>query len=369
MEENMKKSKLGILIHGAGWVSTQHIEAYKNNPFTEIVAISSRTLEGAQARAKDEGLDVPVFDNYEKALTAPGVDIVSVCTPQHLHADNVILAAQAQKHIVIEKPACQTLDELQRMQTAVKKAQVKTIVSFVLRWNPLFQMLKRMTRDDTFGEIYSVETDYQSYCGDWWGGFPMGRTVAMGGSAFLTAGCHAIDALRWFAAQDEYSAADPAEVFAYQGGKRGQSTRQYNPLTNDWHEGDPLEFPGLEMALVKFSNGVLGKVSANFECIQPYALPIEIFGDKGTVKDNKVWSHKYPGQKDWIELPTICPDNADVSHHPFQGEIDHFIDCVHHDQESHCNLDDAAKTHEIVFGAFESYRTGQPVKLPLAIES
>ena len=166
----MKKSKLGILIHGAGWVSTQHIEAYKNNPFTEIVAISSRTLEGAQARAKDEGLDVPVFDNYKKALTAPGVDIVSVCTPQHLHADNVILAAQAQKHIVIEKPACQTLDELQRMQTAVKKAQVKTIVSFVLRWNPLFQMLKRMTRDDTFGEIYSVETDYQSYCGDWWGG-------------------------------------------------------------------------------------------------------------------------------------------------------------------------------------------------------
>ena len=72
----MKKSKLGILIHGAGWVSTQHIEAYKDNPFTEIVAISSRTLEGAQARAKDEGLDVPVFDNYEKALTASGVDIV-----------------------------------------------------------------------------------------------------------------------------------------------------------------------------------------------------------------------------------------------------------------------------------------------------
>jgi predicted dehydrogenase len=105
MEEDMKKSKLGILIHGAGWVSTQHIEAYKNNPFTEIVAISSRTLEGAQARAKNEGLDVPVFDDYEKAITAPGVDIVSVCTPQHLHADNVVLAAQAQKHIVIEKPA------------------------------------------------------------------------------------------------------------------------------------------------------------------------------------------------------------------------------------------------------------------------
>ncbi|MGD8290932.1 MAG: Gfo/Idh/MocA family oxidoreductase, partial [Desulfobacterales bacterium] len=153
----MGNSKLGILIHGAGWVSTQHIQAYKNNPFTEIVAISSRTLEGAQARADDEGLDVPVFDDYKQALAVSDVDIVSVCTPQHLHADNVVLAAEARKHIVIEKPACQNLDELKRMQIAVKNAQVKTIVSFVLRWNPLFEMLKRMTRDDAFGEIYSVE--------------------------------------------------------------------------------------------------------------------------------------------------------------------------------------------------------------------
>lgn len=364
----MGKPKLGVLIHGAGWVSTQHIAAYQNNPSTEVVAICSRTVESAQARATESGLDVPVFDNYEKALATDGIDIVSVCTPQHLHADNVILAAQAQKHIVIEKPACQTLDELKRMQTAVKKAGVKTVVSFVLRWNPLFETLKRMTCDDTFGELYCVETDYQSYCGDWWGGYPVGRTVAMGGSAFLTAGCHAIDALRWFAAADEFGAADPVEVFAYQGGKRGQSTRQYNPLTNDWHEGDPLEFHGLEMALVKFSNGVLGKVSANYECIQPYAFPIEIFGDKGTVKNNKIWSHKYPGQKDWVELPTICPDSSDVSHHPFQGEIDHFVECIHNDCESHCNLDDAAKTHEIVFAAFGSYRTGQPVALPLATE-
>ena len=112
MEEDMKKSKLGVLIHGAGWVSTQHIAAYMNNPYTEIVAVSSRTLEGAQARAEGFGLDVPVFDNYEKALAAPDVDIVSVCTPQQLHAEHVITAAQAQKHIVIEKPACQTLDEL-----------------------------------------------------------------------------------------------------------------------------------------------------------------------------------------------------------------------------------------------------------------
>ena len=110
----------------------------------------------------------------------------------------------------------------------------------------------------------------------------------------------------------------------------------------------------------------MGKVSANFECIQPYAFPIEIFGNKGSVKNNRIWSHKYPEQKEWKVIDAICPDSSDVTHHPFQGEIDHFIECIENDVESHCNLDDAIKTHEVVFAAQECYRTGQPVKLPLA---
>jgi predicted dehydrogenase len=357
--------KLGVLIHGAGWVSTQHIAAYQNNPHAEIRAISSRTRDGARRRARESGLDVPCFDDYAQALALPGVDIVSICTPQELHAANAIAAARAGKHLVIEKPAAQTPAELRAMAAAVRKARVKTVVSFVLRWNPLFQTLKRMTADGAFGEIYHVETDYQSYCGDWWGGYGEGRTKAKGGSAFLLAGCHAIDALRWFAGAGEFEAADPVEVFAYCGGKRGRSTTQYDPKSNTWHRGAPLEYAGLELALVRFANGALGKVSTNFECIQPYAFPIEIFGDRGSVKNNRVWSHKFPGQRDWVELPVICPDNSDVAHHPFQGEINHFVECILANRESHANLADAVKTHAVVFAAQECYRTGKPVKLPL----
>ena len=357
--------KLGVLIHGAGWVSTQHIEAFKKNRHAEIVAICSRTVDGAKRRAKESGLDVPCFDDYRKALALPGVDIVAVCTPQHLHAENTIAAAQAGKHIVIEKPVAQSLQELRTMQAAVRKAKVKTVVSFVLRWNPLFQRLKKMSAKGAFGEIYCVEADYQSYSGDWWGGYAEGRTKAMGGSPFLVAGCHAIDALRWFAGAGEFEAADPVEVFAFKGGKRGRSTKQYNPVTNTWHKAAPLEYPGLEMALVRFANGVLGKVSTNFECIQPYSFPVEIFGDKGSVKNHRVWSHTFPKQKDWVTLTDIGPESSDVSHHPFQGEINHFVDCIRTGRESHCNLADAIKTHEVVFAARECYRTKKPVRLPL----
>ena len=117
--------------------------------------------------------------------------------------------------------------------------------------------------------------------------------------------------------------------------------------------------------MIKFANGALGKVSVNYGCIMPYTFPLEIFGNRGSIKDNRIWSHKFPGQDGWVEIPAILPDSADVTHHPFQGQMDHFVNCILTDQESHCNLEDAIKTHEVAFAALECYETGQPVRLPL----
>lgn len=361
----MKKKKFGVLIHGAGWVAGQHAAAFNNHPHSEVVAVSSRSKNGAARFVAEHGLDAAVFDDLHAALAHDGVDIVCVCTPQHLHGENVLAAAAAGKQIVIEKPAALSLVELRRMQDAVHRAGVKTVVSFVLRWNPLFQHIKKRLAAQDLGELYGVETDYQSYNADWWGGWEEGRRADTGVSAMTVAGCHAVDALRWFAAPGEFEAADPVEVFAMAGGRRKGRREQYNPLEGTWHEGTPLEYDGLEMALVRFSNGVLGKVSVNFECIQPYAFPVRVFGDRGTIRDDRLYAPARPGHQGWAEIPGIRPDSSDVSHHPFQAQADHFIDCLLRGVESHCNLADAAKTHEIVFATRECYRTGQPVKLPL----
>jgi predicted dehydrogenase len=363
----MAKRTFGVLIHGAGWVSAQHIAAFQHNPATQVVAISSRSLASAQRRAAEAGLtDVACFDDLRRALGHPGVDIVSICTPQHVHCANVLAAASAGKHLVIEKPAGISLDELRKMRDAVRRAGVKTIVSFVLRWNPLFQMLKALSAQGAFGRLYAVETDYLSHNGSWWSGWRDTYTKKQGVSAMLVAGCHAIDALRWFAAKGQFEAAEPVEVFAMEGGYRKGRRDSYDPLRNIWLQGvPPMEYNGLELALVRFANGVLGKVSVNFDCVMPYRFPIRIFGDRGSVFDNRLWSHRFAGQKDWVELPTILPDSVDVSHHPFQAQMDHFVECLQDGVESHCNLDDALKTHEVAFAALRCYRTKRPVRLPL----
>jgi len=96
------------------------------------------------------------------------------------------------------------------MLDAVRKAGVKTVVSFVLRWNPLFATIKAMVADDAVGDLYCVETDYQHDIASWWTGYEDARTKALGISALLTGGCHALDAARWFAAKGRYEAATPS---------------------------------------------------------------------------------------------------------------------------------------------------------------
>ncbi|MHB0957109.1 MAG: Gfo/Idh/MocA family protein [Pirellulaceae bacterium] len=358
---------LGVLVHGAGWVSTQHIAALLRNPHTEVVGICSKSVDEARHRALESGLkDIAVYDDMGRALEQSDVDIVAICTPQHLHCDNVCLAAQAGKHLIIEKPVGISLEQLRRMRDAVRAAKVKTVVSFVLRWNPLFRTIKTLLQDGAMGHPYYVEADYLSNNGSWWSGWNAARTLQQGVSALLVGGCHAVDALRWFAAPGEFEAARPVEVFAMAGGYRKGTTREYNPLTNTWVENaPPMEYDGLEVVLVKFSNGAMGKVSVNADCIMPYRFPIRIFGDRGSVFDNRLWSHKFPGQDDWITLPSISPDSSDVKHHPFQAEIDHFAQCVLDGVESHCNLEDAILTHEVVFAAQQCYQSRRPVALPL----
>jgi predicted dehydrogenase len=361
----MPGSTYGVLVIGAGWVSTQHIAAYASNPHTSVVAICSRRPEQGRQRAQDAGLDgVAIFDDLDQALGHPGVDLVSICSPQHVHCPHVLATARAGKHMIIEKPVGISRDELRTMKQAVNGAGVRTVVSFVLRWNPLFRALKSMLADGFVGCPYYVETDYLSHNGSWWSGWNDARTVAQGVSAFLVAGCHAIDALRWFACTGEFEAATPVEVVSVAGGYRKGSRREYNPVTNTWiDDAPPMEYNGLEVALVTFDNGAVGKVSVNADCIMPYRFPIRIFGNLGTVFDNRIWSHKFMGQSGWVELPTILPDSSDVSHHPFQAEIDHFVDCVRSGRESHCNLDDAILTHEVAFAALESSKTRQPVRV------
>lgn len=86
------------------------------DPRAKIVAIQSRRSESAQAQIQANGLtDCKIYTDYAQALADPRVDIVVICTPNDLHCEQAILAAQAGKHLLIEKPAALCWEDAQRM--------------------------------------------------------------------------------------------------------------------------------------------------------------------------------------------------------------------------------------------------------------
>jgi len=345
------RKKYGVGIVGTGWVSSEYIKAFQDNPQTNVAAICSRSKKRGEEKAREFGLrDVQIYTDYEEMLGSSSLDIVCLCSPNFLHAEQTIQAAKAGKNIVIEKPVALNLKDLKEMRDAVRTAKIKTVVGFVLRWNPLFETIKSMIENDFIGNVFYVEADYQHNIGPWLRGWEWTRRMETGGGTFLVGGCHAMDAIRWFAGRKRFEAEDIVEVSAYSGGHR---------------KGRDLEWDGFSVALVKFRNGALAKVSSNNDCVMPYGFPVSVFGDKGTIKDNRIWSHKFPGQKGWVQVPTILPDSGEVTHHPFQGEVDHFVKCIIEDSNSHCDLESAINTHEACIATRLSSEKGKPIKLPL----
>jgi len=331
----------GVAIIGAGWVSGEHIKAFQKNPRTRVVGIYSRSADAARKKLEEHGVQGRVYDALDQVLADRSIQIVSVCSPPDVHADQVIRAAAAGKHMVIEKPLAMNREDVAAMVSAVDRAGVSTVVSFVLRWNPMIQTTKRLLEDDAVGRISYVEADYWHWIGPHYAQYRWARTKAVGGASLLSAGCHAVDAMRWLAGEIQ-------EVFGY-------SAKGF--------PGSDYEFDPNLAAVVKFRSGAVGKVSSILECKTPYVFNVHIVGDKGTIRNNKVFSHAFPGQTGYLEYPTILPDSGDVTHHPFVHEIDHFVECLDTGRKAITEIRDAQKTMEVCFGISDSVREGRPVSL------
>ncbi len=340
----MQNKKLGVAIHGAGWVAGAHAASWLKNPYVRIVSISDVRPDRAEQLAGRLGVDCAVRDDYEEVLCDDRVDVVDLCGPSHVHAQQGIAAAQSGKHVLVEKPIALTMEENRALRDAVARAGVKSLAGFVLRWNPAVECIKSLVSSGAIGRPFYIEIDYWHGLGPTHHAWDLHSRRKTGGSAMLLGGCHAMDAMRWL------SGDEVVEVTAVANNPKGL-----------------FEYDANVVAVMKFAGGTIGKTSALFDCEMPYSLNIDLAGTEGTIRDNRLWSKRlFPGQTGWTTIPTILPTTADVSHHPFDAEINHFVECMREGRESHCNIADAYRTHELCLAIDRSIAEGgRPVRLPL----
>jgi len=192
-------ASIGVGIVGLGWAASGHLPAFKANPDIEVVALcSSKDLSAEEIREMC-GSDAALYHDYEEFLKDPNLDVVDICTPHHLHPPQAIQAAEAGKHLMIEKPLAVDYDSLLQMRDVIEKAGVKSTVYFELRFIPHFNLVKSVMARGLLGDVHFFEVDYYHGIGPWYAQHKWNVKKEIGGSALITAGVHALDALLYFA--------------------------------------------------------------------------------------------------------------------------------------------------------------------------
>jgi predicted dehydrogenase len=340
----MKKYNVGII--GYGWVASAHIPAINGTSLGQVTAVySSRRLDSRELSVK-HGSPITAYNDFDQMLANPDIHVLSVCSYPYDHTAQVIAAAKAGKHLIIEKPLCLSLKDLRGMQKAVQQAKVKTCVCFECRFSSQFLATKAVIDAGLLGKLHYGEVDYYHGIGPWYGQFRWNTRKDAGGSSLLTAGCHALDALLLCLGNDV------VEVTSYDTKSRSKIFA-------------PYEYTTTSVTILKFKDGRIGKCAAVVDCLQPYYFHTHLVGSEGSLLDNKFHSMKLGTNKHaWSALAMKLLDSGDVSDHPYQTQFETFFNSLDKGKEMPLtSFAESARSHEVIFAADRSAETGKPVKL------
>jgi predicted dehydrogenase len=219
----------GVPLYGT--MPRSHAASYYRHPQTEVTAVCDirpQALEDFQARWGDVWPDVRLYTDYREMLRQEQPELVSVVTPDHLHAEITVAAAEGgAKAILCEKPIATTLADADRMIAAAEANGVLLSVEHTRRWSPTFQRARELGRQGELGKLRTIVANMYS---------PR--------SMLFRNGTHMVDVIVFFAESD------PAWVFA-------ELEEGFDYFTEYKSDGghDPSTDPA-SSAYIHFANGV-----------------------------------------------------------------------------------------------------------------
>ncbi len=228
------------------------IDGIQNSGASRLAAIASR--RGATAREWATEFAIPAaYDSYEALLADREIDAVYIPLPNDQHARYTILAAEAGKHVLCEKPLARTADEAAAMVAACRRHGVLLMEAFMWRHHPRVQRARALVASGVLGALRLVKMDFS---------FEIDRSdwrlrQSQGGGALFDLGCYGINAARLF------TGSEPLEVAGWS---------RLHSSGVDMSDGVVLRFPAEAIALLDCS----------FEC--PYRNRLEIVCEKGAIE-------------------------------------------------------------------------------------
>ncbi len=160
----MDRIKVGIV--GLGRIADMHVPGYRNRPDAVIAALCDADKENLQRRSREWNVE-KIYENYEDMLADDDINLIEILTPHHCHCDMVCSAAQARKHVSVQKPMAVNADECEKMIQACFHAGVQLRVFENFVFYPPFVLAKKLIEDGEIGEVLTVRFKLGALTGGW----------------------------------------------------------------------------------------------------------------------------------------------------------------------------------------------------------
>jgi glucose-fructose oxidoreductase len=329
---------VGLGIYGLGVIIPQ----FANCAHSRLAAVVSGDPAKAHRVAAEHGLPesaIYSYDSFDRIRDNPDVDIVYVCLPNSMHAEYVIRAGRAGKHVMCEKPMAVSAAECGKMIAACKAANRKLMIGYRCHFEPFNLEAMRLARSGAAGKIRYVRSEHGFIQGDpskW----RLKRALAGGGS-LMDMGIYALQAARYMTGEE------PVAVQAL------ESTDRTDPR---FHEvEDQIDWQLL------FPSGAVAACKSMYSANQNHIIAV---GDKGRIELEP--ATRYDGNHMWTgrdgrEHEIVPPPGPGKTQ--FAGQLDHLAECILSGQEPIVSGEEGLRDMRIIEAIYRSAREGRKILL------
>jgi predicted dehydrogenase len=348
----MRRAGFGVI--GVGIWGENHVRAFTQNPQANLIAIADINESRAKLIAKQYNIK-KYYTNYKDLLENPEIEAVGIATPDFSHVEPCVDAANAGKHILVEKPLATNVQDAKKIVDAAKKNNIKLMVDFHNRWNPSCILMKEAIENGDIGDplyLYARLNNTKLSPTEFLKWASKSKVIW-----FLMV--HTCDLARWFF-NDEVK-------------------RVYAISRSKVLEKIGINTPDFYASIIEFKNGPI----ANFEScwIIPNTIPgvgwgqwqglgidfeLELIGSNGAVYANLFPNfviRKYTDNNyNWPDIQGTFQSYGKWIGYGLES-IHHFIDCVVNDKEPIVTGEDGLAATKIICAIEESAKNGKIVEL------
>jgi len=340
---------LSVGLVGCGQIADAHCSGFEKASNINLAMVMD--VDEVACKELGEKYHIPYTTSLDEMLSRDDIDIISIATPHYLHAPMTIKAAEAGKHVMVEKPMCTTMEDADSMIDACEDNGVKLTAWFPSRYTGASYKAKELLRQGVIGRVMYVKISTMGYKeANYWERGVGGRArlsdwrryiKTAGGGILIMNTVHNIDQLRYILGYEATS------VYAQKG-----------------TFGSPAEVEDFISVSIGYDNGTIGYIESSSWAVGGSTDPSRIYGTEGQIMLSPLRVYLARKIGDYPQGAWFEPEIGEAG----EGRAalaDDFVNAINSNTDPPITGEDGKKTLEIILGAYESARTGMPVDLPL----